>query len=240
MKYDPINNNVQLYNQKIKNMLLNNQRRAINKEKSEFPLPIFSSSLEPSFSTPTSHLTNDNNLIGGGFKFKIPKVIERLGEKAITKLSDKVIDKGVNYIDQKLSGSGLRRRPKKTIIKEEIIKISKSKSRGRPKKISGGKFNFINSMKNIGHDIEKIGKPIINKVGNAIINKGIDKIGSMLTNPAVEEGAIEAAPMMLAAGIKSKRAPTKYNLLVKEVMKKYNIKKLSDATKFIKHHNLKY
>jgi hypothetical protein len=93
------------------------------------------------------------------------------------------------------------------------------KKRGRPKKqVDGGKFNFLNALKDVGREVGPIAKdiavPIIKDVAK-------DSLKSMLTS---------------GAGIKKSRKPNKRNELIKVVMEKYNIS-LPKASKLIKTHN---
>jgi len=247
---------IEEYQKKIADMVLDSYWKMIDKENqiirgggaykpSQNPLPIVSMK-EPSFETPTpiairkkggsilnSLKKSAMSAAKGTAKIATP-IVQKAGEKVLNKLADKA----VNSLVDRMSASGIKhaveegstmkhikrlpRRMKKMEI-EEMVEINKPR-RGRKKKEHGG--NFISAIK-------RIGNKVINKVGDKLVNKGIDEVGKLITNPEVDEGVAEAA-----AGIRKRRAPTRRNMLIREIMRKHHMS-LPEASKYIKEHNLK-
>lgn len=114
--------------------------------------------------------------------------------------------------------------------------------------VQGGKMNFIKSLKGIGNTVGKVVlseslKPVGRAIGDSIVSSG-----KALFNPAtmatVGEGALEEAPLVLAAaGVKKKRQVSektkRRHELIKKLMKQHHCS-LADANSYISKHNLKY
>jgi hypothetical protein len=210
------------YNDKLAKHLLNNQYQEIHKEKivtgggsyrGQNPLPI-NSVFQPSFESPSSNL----NTKGG--KMKIPKILKDIGhetahiaapilKRGAQKLGNMLMDKGIDYAMNSLSsGEGIKQRRGRKSKHQEHHEHHEH----------AGKFNFINTMKKIGHEVSPYAKEALHS--------------------AVKYAPQAAMMAAMAAGIK-KRKPNGRNLLIKEIMKKYKCT-LPEASKHIKHHNLKY
>ena len=125
-------------------------------------------------------------------------------KRGAQKLGNMLMDKGIDYAMNSLSSG-------------EGIKCRGRKSKHHEHHEHAGKFNFINTMKKIGHEVSPYAKEALHS--------------------AIKYGP-EVALMAAAAGIK-KRKPNGRNLLIKEIMKKYKCT-LPEASKYIKIHNLKY
>jgi hypothetical protein len=234
------------YNKKIAQLVLDSVHQYIEQEDklkrgggsfpNEKPVPIMSVCQPQSCSTPSSSLT--------GGKFRMPKVLRNvihetqhivapIAKVAATKVLNAVADKGVNMAldgiaNYGASGAGM---PKKR---------GRPPKAKEPEKESGGKFNFIKSLKSVGHTVEKVGEKAAKTVGNVIVNKGIDSLVGTLTNPAVDAGletGLEVAAV--AAGMKKKRKPSRRNILIGQLMKKNKGMTLAQASKYIKEKGLK-
>jgi hypothetical protein len=105
------------------------------------------------------HIANETGKV-------IAPVAKRAGEKIATKVVDHVADKAINSLINSIDGNNTNQ-----IQEGEGLK----KKRGRPK--TGGKMNFIKSL-------EKVGSKAVDKVGNVVVNKGIDKAVKYMTSPA--------------------------------------------------------
>ena len=213
------------YNDKLAKHLLNNQYQEIHKEKivtgggsyrGQKPLPI-NSVFQPSFESPSSNL----NAKAG--KIKIPKILKDIGhetahiatpilKRGAQKLGNMLMDKGIDFAMNSLSSSGEG-------IKQRRGRKSKHHEHHEHHE-HAGKFNFVNTMKKIGHEVSPYAKEALHSAVKY-----------------APQAAMMAA--MAAAGMKNKRKPNGRNLLIKEIMKKHRYT-LPEASKYIKHHNLKY
>lgn len=198
----------------------------------------------------------------GGNIAKIPEALKTVAEQPIVKKSRKTANKVANKIVADKAVKSLANSVHEHNIDHaiaggaEIVK----KRRGRPKKVadkvstqeqqvgeidSGGKFHFVKALKSVGH-----------KVANAVMNKAISKGAdylvkqgvNYLTNPAVDEALETGAEVaLMATGLKKprkkrdaskkKRAPSRRNVIIGELMKQgYSMK---EANQIIKSKNLK-
>lgn len=129
-------------------------------------------------------------------------------------------------------------------------------------KLSGGKINFIKSLKKVGNTIgndlkqtgQTVGKAVVKEVskkGMQQLSQGIQKYGSQALKQAGQYAsqfgaeaipmAEEEAPMLLAAGVKKPRKMSEKQLkrhaLIRKLMKKHGMTMI-EANKAIKEHNL--
>jgi hypothetical protein len=98
--------------------------------------------------------------------------------------------------------------------------------RGRPRKTHGGNFfdDAFKGIKNVGKTVY----PIAKDIGRELLPIAKD-IAVPLAKDAI-------TTYMKGSGV-SKRQPTKRNIMIKQLMQKYNMS-LPEASKYIKDHNL--
>jgi hypothetical protein len=125
--------------------------------------------------------------------------------------------------------------------------------------VNGGKFNFVKSIKHLGHDLgDGLKKAGISAVSKEVANEGVKyakkNIGKLMSSaqqvlpealPVAEEVA-ETAPLLLAAGEKRPKRTRKISqkeanrhALIRKLMKQHNCT-LAEASKHIKEVNLQY
>eukprot|EP00981_Chlorochromonas_danica_P013029 scaffold5684_cov217-Ochromonas_danica.AAC.2 len=121
--------------------------------------------------------------------------------------------------------------------------------------VNGGRFNFIKSMKHLGHEIAHgVKKAGIQKLSKEIADVGVNQLKKIGTNllssaetvaPEVAEEGAEVAPLALAAGMKKKRTrrlsqrEMNRHALIRKLMAKYGCT-LAEASRYIKENNLQY
>jgi hypothetical protein len=129
-----------------------------------------------------------------------------------------------------------------------------------PIDIAGGKLHFLKHMKKLGNSIKNeavnIGSSALNDVKKDITNEVKSNVKGALNDAkimAYQAGrdmiasapvAEEAAPLLLAAGIQKKprqqsEKQKNRNALIKKLMSKHGCS-LTEASKYIKDHNLSY
>eukprot|EP00981_Chlorochromonas_danica_P005852 scaffold1201_cov144-Ochromonas_danica.AAC.3 len=122
--------------------------------------------------------------------------------------------------------------------------------------VSGGRFNFIKSMKHLGRDIAHgVKKAGIQKLSKEIADVGVNQLKKIGTNlllsaetvaPEVADEGAEVAPLALAAGMTKKRRTRRLSqremnrhALIRKLMAKHGCT-LAEASRHIKENNLQY
>jgi hypothetical protein len=224
-----MSNNITDYNKKIAELVLKSVAQFIEQEnklihgggayKGEMPLAMTSTVNEPALLVPSSSLSGGPRPRPRSHVFAPEK--RRKQEAPASK--QEIIEPKLNEIE----GAGMK------------------KKRGRPaKKVEeGGKFNFVKSLKSVGKEIAHTGKEVASSATKRVINKGLNHVVDYgikaLTNPAVDAGLEDAGEVaLMAAGMKKKRAPSRRNILIGQLMKKHKCT-LAQASKMIKDKGLK-
>jgi hypothetical protein len=188
-----------------------------------------------------------NEFVGG--KINIGKVFKGVSKKVVSAgkkgLADVATDAlvGVHNFAKAQANKGIDDLTKQTmnVINDNLV---------------GGKFNFVKSMKHIGHDVTNGVAKVGTDVAKGVVKSGVKQLTDVATNavksglatyaPEIATGLEEASPLLLAAGMKKPKRTRKVSqkemnrhALIRKLMKDHGVT-LSEASKHIKAQNLKY
>lgn len=191
---------------------------------------------------------NIENKMRKMIKSKVPKI--DFGGTPVT------VDYDFGMENQKSVPKITSRKPSKQYYAEPSSDTDEDEDEDSDMEVTGGKFNFIKSMKHLGRDIaHSVRKAGIQKIGKEIADVGVNQLKKIGTNllstaetvaPEVAEEGAEVAPLAVAAGMKKPRKKRvasqkekNRHELIRQLMKEYGCT-LPEASRYIKENNLRY